>query len=68
MNALSTDETSVPQFYIAAGPALQERRTLTLKHADTFTIFDHCGDMSADTGSSTSDITRVHCPRLTSIG
>ena len=52
MNALSKDETSVPQFYIAAGPALQERRTLTLKHGDTFAVFDHRGDMSADTGSS----------------
>jgi glycogen debranching enzyme len=52
VNALSKDETSVPQFYIAAGPALQERRTLTLKHGDTFAVFDHRGDMSADTGSS----------------
>jgi glycogen debranching enzyme len=52
VNASSKDETSVPQFYIAAGPALQERRTLTLKHGDTFAIFDHRGDMSADTGSS----------------
>jgi len=52
VNALSTDETSVPQFYIAAGPALQERRTLTLKHGDTFAVFDHRGDMGAETGSS----------------
>ena len=52
MNALTTDEASVPQFYIAASSALQERRTLTLKHGDTFAVFDHRGDMSADTGSS----------------
>jgi len=52
VNALSTDETSLPQFYIAAGPALQERRTLTLKHGDTFAVFDHRGDMGAETGSS----------------
>jgi len=52
VNALSTDETSVPQFYIAASSALQARRTLTLKHGDTFAVFDHRGDMGAETGSS----------------
>ncbi len=52
MKSLPKDETPIPQFQIAAGPALQERRTLTLKHGDTFAVFDHRGDMSADTGSS----------------
>src|SRR5258708_17923854 len=52
VNALSKDETSVPQFYIAAGPALQERSRVTLKTGDTFAVLDHGGDMSADTGSS----------------
>jgi glycogen debranching enzyme len=52
VNALSSDETSVPQFYIAASSALQARRTLTLKHGDTFAVFDHRGDMGAETGSS----------------
>jgi len=52
VNALPTDETSVPQFYIAASPALQARRTLTLKHGDTFAVFDHRGDVGAEPGSS----------------
>jgi glycogen debranching enzyme len=52
VNALSTDETSVPQFYIAATAALQVRRTLTLKHGDTFAVFDHRGDIGAESGSS----------------
>ena len=52
MNDLSTDETSVPQFYIAASAALQARRTLTLKHGDTFAVFDHRGDIGAESGSS----------------
>jgi len=52
VKSLPKDETPIPQFQIAAGPALQERRTLTLKHGDTFAVFDHRGDMSADTGSS----------------
>ena len=46
------DETSVPQFYIAASASIQERRTRTLKHGDTFAVFDHRGDIGADTGSS----------------
>ena len=46
------DETSVPQFYIAASASLQERRTRTLKHGDTFAVFDHRGDIGARPGSS----------------
>jgi glycogen debranching enzyme len=48
----STDETSIPQFYIAASASLQERGTRTLKHGDTFAVFDHRGDIGAETGSS----------------
>jgi glycogen debranching enzyme len=50
--ASSTDETSIPQFYIAASGSLQERGTRTLKHGDTFAVFDHRGDIGAETGSS----------------
>jgi glycogen debranching enzyme len=50
--ASSTDETSIPQFYIAASASLQERGTRTLKHGDTFAVFDHRGDIGAETGSS----------------
>src|SRR5580692_10623898 len=46
------DETSVPQFYIAASASMQERRTRTLKHGDTFAVFDHRGDIGGDSGSS----------------
>src|SRR5580692_165768 len=46
------DETSVPQFYIAASASMQERRTRTLKHGDTFAVFDHRGDIGSEPGSS----------------
>src|SRR5271163_3988809 len=52
MSENSSDEKSVPPFYIAASASLQERRTRTLKHGDTFAVFDHRGDMGAETGSS----------------
>ena len=48
----SPDEHSVPAFYIAANASLQERRTRTLKHGDTFIVFDHRGDIGAESGSS----------------
>ena len=48
----SVDETSVPEFYIAASASLQERRTRTLKHGDTFAVFDHRGDIGSEPGSS----------------
>lgn len=50
--ASSADETSVPQFYIAASASLQERRTRTLKHGDTFAVFDQRGDIGGETGST----------------
>jgi len=52
MSENSSDEKSVPPFYIAASASLQERRTRTLKHGDTFAVFDHRGDIGAQTGSS----------------
>lgn len=36
-----------PQFFIAATAPLQERRPRTLKHGDTFSMFDHNGDVLA---------------------
>ncbi len=50
------DETSVPQFYIAASASMQERRTRTLKHGDTFAVFDHRGDIGARFGSSEGSV------------
>ena len=38
-------------FYIPATGSLQERRPRTLKHADTFAVFDHYGDIIAGEGS-----------------
>lgn len=34
----------VAQFFIPAAASLQERRPRTLKHGDTFAVFDHNGD------------------------
>ena len=35
----------VPLFYIPATTSLQERRPRTLKHGETFAVFDHNGDI-----------------------
>ena len=45
--------TSTPQvrFYIAATSSLLERRPRTLKHGDTFGLFDHYGDVVPHEGS-----------------
>jgi glycogen debranching enzyme len=48
----SAEETPIPPFYIAASASLQEHRTRTLKHGDTFAVFDHRGDISGRPGSS----------------
>lgn len=37
----------VPEFYIPATSSLLERRPRTLKHGDTFAMFDHYGDLVA---------------------
>jgi glycogen debranching enzyme len=50
--APSADEAPVPQFYIAASASLQERGTRTLKHGDTFAVFDHRGDIGGEGGST----------------
>jgi glycogen debranching enzyme len=39
------------QFFIPAATSLQERRPRTLKHGDTFALFDHNGDALAGPGS-----------------
>jgi len=40
------------QYRIAASATAQERPTRTLKHADTFAVFDHRGDIGSEPGSS----------------
>ncbi|TXH33174.1 MAG: amylo-alpha-1,6-glucosidase [Rhodospirillaceae bacterium] len=41
----------VAQFFIPASASLQERRPRTLKHGDTFAVFDHNGDALSGPGS-----------------
>ncbi len=41
----------VPVFYIPATTSIQERRPRTLKHGDTFAVFDHNGDIAHGPGS-----------------
>jgi hypothetical protein len=41
----------ISQFHIAAAASLEERRPRTLKHGDTFAVFDHGGDMLSGPGS-----------------
>jgi len=43
--------TSIAQFFIPAAASLQERRPRTLKHGDSFAVFDHNGDALAGPGS-----------------
>jgi glycogen debranching enzyme len=43
--AASPDPTA--EFYIPASASLLERRPRTLKHGDTFAVFDHYGDIPA---------------------
>ncbi|MGV4797010.1 amylo-alpha-1,6-glucosidase [Rhizobium sp. F40D2] len=42
---------AVAQFFIPAAASLQERRPRTLKHGDTFAVFDHNGDALSGPGS-----------------
>src|SRR3546814_9456147 len=46
--ALSQAQT---QFFIPATASLHERRPRTLKHGDSFAVFDHSGDAIAGPGS-----------------
>jgi glycogen debranching enzyme len=41
----------IAQFFIPAAAPLQERRPLTLKHGDTFAVFDRNGDAVSGPGS-----------------
>ena len=50
--APSADEPPPSQYQIAASATLQERRTRTLKHGDTFAVFDYRGDIGSEPGST----------------
>ncbi len=50
--AHSVDDASTPQYAISASSNLQERRTRTLKHGDTFAVFDQRGDIGGEMGNS----------------
>lgn len=43
--------TPIAQFFIPAAASLQERRPRTLKHGETFAVFDHNGDVLSGPGS-----------------
>jgi glycogen debranching enzyme len=47
----SVDEVPAPQFAIAVTDTLQQRRTRTLKHGDTFAVVDHRGDIGGEPGN-----------------
>ena len=47
----SVDEAANTQFAIAVTDTLQQRRTRTLKHADTFAVVDHRGDIGGEPGN-----------------
>ncbi|MGK9168706.1 amylo-alpha-1,6-glucosidase [Inquilinus limosus] len=49
--APSSHRTQIAQFFIPAAASLQERRPRTLKHGDTFAVFDHNGDALSGPGS-----------------
>lgn len=57
----------VAQFFIPASASLQERRPRTLKHDDTFAVFDHNGDALSGPGSPEGSfiVTRVTCRTCT---
>ena len=47
----STVPKALAQFFIPITASLQERRPRTVKHGDTFGVFDHTGDALAGPGS-----------------
>src|ERR1700733_9943003 len=47
----SIDEVPAPQFAIAVTDTLQQRRTRTLKHGDTFAVIDLRGDIGGEPGN-----------------
>mgnify|MGYP000571314388 CR=1 FL=1 len=44
----AAEESSTPEFHIAAQVSLPEKHSRTLKHGDTFAVFDHRGDIGGD--------------------
>ena len=52
LSASHSADDAVPQYAIAASATLQERRTRTLKHGDTFAVFDQRGDIGGEPGNS----------------
>jgi glycogen debranching enzyme len=57
-----------PEFYIQATSSLAERRLRTLKHNDTFALFDHYGDLvgrDSPDGIYHEDTRFLSCLRLT---
>jgi glycogen debranching enzyme len=53
MSAKSTGATALPpEFYISATASLQERRPRTLKHGDSFAVFDALGNVLSGEDSS----------------
>ena len=50
-NPTPVPATPIAQFFIPAAASLQERRPRTLKHGDTFAVFDHNGDALSGPGS-----------------
>lgn len=49
--AAAAQGAAVAQFFIPATASLQERRPRTLKHGDTFAVFDHNADVLSGPGS-----------------
>jgi glycogen debranching enzyme len=54
----SWEDVPGSQFYIAASTSLEERRPRTLKHGDTFAVFDQYGDIALDPEGLFHDDTR----------
>ncbi len=50
--ARPADDAAASQYAIAASASLQERPTRTLKHGDTFVVFDLRGDIGGEPGNS----------------
>jgi hypothetical protein len=55
------DEQPQP-FYIAAHDSLVDEPPRTLKHGDTFALFDHYGDLASRRGNTWACITRTRVP------
>jgi glycogen debranching enzyme len=51
LESASGFSAAIAQFFVPAAASLQERRPRTLKHGDTFGLFDHNGDAIAGPGS-----------------